>query len=195
MSSHMLAPSGTHACPFPAVEFSRKGPQLEPAVGLAQNKAFFVRLWHARQPPSPRPGQAGARSPCPRWHGHGSERLGPRAKAAQQAGQSGVARSVFSSRRVPERRGCVQAPLPPSPSRAWGVSAGEVEPEAPFAPPHPKPKRRGCRWTDRAEAWLAELHFRPLLLPGRAFPGVAWPGGSDGSCPPVPFRPPAPFPP
>lgn len=117
-SSTSWRPSGPQAFPLPAVEFSRKGPQLEPAVGLAENKAFFVRLWHTRQSPSPRPGRAGAMSPCPHWHEHSSERLSPLGKATQQAGQSRVVQSVFSTHQVPERRGCVQAPLPPSPSRA-----------------------------------------------------------------------------
>lgn len=84
------------------------------------------------------------------------------------------------------RRPCL--PPPPGPR---GVSGGEVEPESTFVPPHPKPQRRSCWWIDYDEARLAELQFRPLLLRGRAFPGVACPGGSDSSCSLVPFRPPA----
>lgn len=116
---HMLAPVWHSRLPLTRLGVFPHRPPAGAGCGPGREQGFLCKtLAHTQQPPSPRPGRAGAMSPCPRWHEHDSERLSPLATAAQQAGQSRVVQSVFSTHQVPERRGCVQATLPPSPSRA-----------------------------------------------------------------------------
>lgn len=69
-------------------------------MGLAENKAFFVRLWHAHTTPRAQPGQAGAIRP-PHWKDHGSGRFSPLAKVTQRARQGRTMGSVSCPHQVP----------------------------------------------------------------------------------------------
>lgn len=87
---------------IPPLRFPCKGPWLERATGLAENKAFFVRPWPTHQPPSPH--EATQELPALRMGKSLAQRgrsTGYRRTVSQAALQGGAGICVSSPHRVP----------------------------------------------------------------------------------------------